>query len=145
MPIFQTVIIIVIIYINNTLLHIEPSTMSSTELEMQPSASMSTSNARPKKKSFDQAAVIAYRIMIAYRFLLATFGGYLLASLCAIVIAQYFIEYRSSAAMAATLIAFSVHTAAFIWVFMVNKTLKASLGIIIPSLILFVCYKVMGN
>lgn len=119
--------------------------MSSTELEMQASASMSTHNARPKKKSFDQATLIAYRIMIAYRFVLATFGGYLLASLCAIVIAQYFIEYRSSAAMAATLIAFTVHTAAFIWVFMVNKTLKASLGIFIPCLILFILYKGMGN
>lgn len=119
--------------------------MSSTELDMQAPASMSTNPVRAKKKSIEKAALVTYRVMIAYRFLLATVGGYLLASLCAIVIAQYFIEYRSSAAMAATLIAFTVHTAAFIWVFMVNKTLKASLGIFIPCLILFILYKGMGN
>lgn len=143
MLIFQTVIIIVIIRINNTLLHIE--IMSSTELEMQASASMSTNTARTKKKSIEKSALISYRVMITYRFMLATVGGYLLASLCAIVIAQYFVEYRSSAATAATLIAFTVHPAAFIWVFMVNKTLKASLGIFIPCLILFILYKGMGN
>ncbi len=119
--------------------------MSSTELEMQVSASMSSNNARPTKKKIEKTALVSYRVMIAYRFLLATVGGYLLASLCAIVIAQYFIEYRSSAAMAATLIAFIVHPAAFIWVFMVKKTLKASLGILLPCLILFIVYKGMGN
>ena len=119
--------------------------MSSPELEMQSSALMSTKNTRPKKKSLDKAALVTYRIMIAYRFFLATVGGYVLASLCAIVIGQYFVEYRSSAAMAATLMAFCIHCAAFIWVFMVNKTLKASLGIFVPCLILFIIYKVMGN
>lgn len=119
--------------------------MSITELEMQSSASISTQNTRPKKKTIEKTALIAYRIMIAYRFLLATLGGYLLSALCAIVIGQYFVEYRSSAAMAATLIAFTVHTAAFIWVFMVNKTVKATLGIFIPCLILFILYKILGN
>ena len=110
--------------------------MSSTEFELQSPPSIAT---KPKSSKIKvKPAMTTYRIMIAYRFLLAAVGGYVLASLSAIVIAQYF-------AMAATLIAFSISCAAFIWVFMVNKTLKASLGIIIPSLILFVCYKVMGN
>ena len=117
--------------------------MSSTEFELQRPPSIAT---KPKSSKIKvKPAMTTYRIMIAYRFLLAAVGGYVLASLSAIVIAQYFAEYQSSAAMAATLIAFSVSCAAFIWVFMVNKALKASLGIIIPSLILFVCYKVMGN
>lgn len=119
--------------------------MSSTEFDMQAVASVSTANARANKKPLEKSTVQAYRVMIAYRFLLATMGGYLLASLCAIVIGQYFVEYRSSAATAATLIAFCIHCAAFIWVFMVNKTLKASLGILVPCLILFIIYKVMGN
>ena len=117
--------------------------MSSTDLEMQPSPSASTPPIRPKTKA--QSSVFVYRCMILYRFLLAGVGGYILASLLAVVIAQYFSEYRSSAAMSATLIAFTTQCAAFIWVFMVNKTLKASLGIIIPSVILFVLYKTMGN
>lgn len=120
--------------------------MSSTELEMQAPASMRNPGyTRSKKKHIDKTVMLSYRFKVAYRFLLATVGGYLVASLCAIVIAQYFAEYRSSAAVAATLIAFTVHTAAFIWVFMVNKTLKASLGIFTPCLILFILYKGMGN
>lgn len=117
--------------------------MTSTEFELQSSPSIAT---KPKTaKSKEKPALTLYRIMIVYRFLLASIGGYVLASLAAVVIAQYFSAYQSSAAMAATLIAFSLSCAAFIWVFMVNKTLKASLGIMIPSLILFICYKGMGN
>lgn len=119
--------------------------MSSTDLEMPAPATIASPNIRPNKKAKEQPALFAYRVMIGYRFILATAGGYLLASLAAIVIAQYFADYKSSAAMAATLVAFIVHCAAFIWVFMVNKTLKASLGIAIPCLILFMIFKGLGN
>lgn len=47
--------------------------------------------------------------------------------------------------MSATLIGFSLNTAAFIWVFMVNKTVKATLGIVIPSVLLYISYKFLGN
>lgn len=96
-------------------------------------------------KNKAQASNISYRFMILYRFIVALLGGYVLSSLSAILIAEAFSEDRGSAAMGATLIAFLLWTAAFIWVFMVNKTLKASLGIILPSLILFVIYKLLGN
>lgn len=86
-----------------------------------------------------------YRIMIFYRFVLAFAGGYALSALSAIVIAQYFAEYRASAVMSATLIAFCVYCATFIWIFMVKKTVKATLGIVLPCLILFALYKMMGN
>lgn len=102
-----------------------------------------TSNPRPKAKT--QAPQLLYRCMIFYRFMLATAGGYVLASLSAIVIAQLFITHKSSAAMSAILIAFCLHCAVFIWVFMVNKTLKASLGIILPTVLLFIVYKLIGN
>ena len=95
------------------------------------------------KKS--KAVPLSYRLMIVYRCLLALIGGYVLASLSSIVIAQYYAEYRTSAAMAATLIGFSLHCAAFIWVFMVHKTMKASLGICLPILLLFIAYKLLGN
>ena len=89
-----------------------------------------------------------YRIMIFYRFVLAFVGGYALSALSAlsaIVIAQYFAEYRASAVMSATLVAFCVYCATFIWIFMVKKTVKATLGIVLPCLILFALYKMMGN
>ena len=103
---------------------------------------IATSIKSPTHKA--KASVTAYRVMIFYRFLLASIGGYILAALSAILIAHFFAEQRASAAMAATLIAFTVQCAAFIWVFMVNKTLKASLGLIIPSLILFGIYTFLG-
>lgn len=88
--------------------------------------------------------LLAYRCMIAYRFILACFGGYLLASLTAVAIADLFIEHGSSAAVAATLIGLCLHVGAFIWVFMVNQTLKATLGIFIPSLMLFALTQFLG-
>lgn len=88
--------------------------------------------------------VLFYRIMILYRFILATVGGYALATCAAMFIAQYFSEYRGSAAMSATLLAFTLQACAFIWVFMVNKTLKATLGIMIPTLILYLLLKMLG-
>lgn len=96
------------------------------------------------KPKNNQKTVLFYRIMIFYRFALATIGGYALATFSAMLIAQYFSEYRGSAAMSATLIAFTLQACAFIWVFMVNKTFKATLGIMIPTLILYLLLKMLG-
>jgi len=115
---------------------------SQTELDVI-NASVSTPTVSVRSKS--QTSLTAYRVMIFYRFVLAIFGGYLLASLSAIVIASIFVDHRAAGVMSATLIAFSIHCAAFIWIFMVNKTLKASLGIFIPIIVLFAIYKLMGN
>lgn len=92
-----------------------------------------------------KSSLLLYRLMILYRFTIALIGGYALASLSAIVITQFFIEDKLDAAMSSTLIAFCLHCATFIWVFMVHKTLKASLGIFIPCLMLFGAYKLLGN
>lgn len=108
-------------------------------------AAVKADAAAPPGKRKESAPLLAYRLMIFYRFALALVGGYVLASLSAMLIAQYFMDYRASAAMSATLIAFALNAAAFIWVFMVNKTLKASLGIILPCLVLFALLKAVGN
>ena len=108
-------------------------------------ATVKADAAAPPGKRKESAPLLAYRLMIFYRFALALVGGYALASLSAMLIAQYFMDYRASAAMSATLIAFALNVAAFIWVFMVNKTLKASLGIILPCLVLFALLKAVGN
>ena len=88
---------------------------------------------------------ITYRLMIFYRFILAAVGGYALASLSAIIIAHTFAESRSTAVMSATLIAFVIWACAFIWVFMVNKTLKASIGILLPITALSIIYYFLGS
>lgn len=89
--------------------------------------------------------LLTYRLMISYRFLLAIVGGYALASYSAIVIAKIFAEQRADAVLSATLLAFCIYCAAFIWVFMVKKTLKASLGIVLPTLILWATTIFVGN
>ena len=89
--------------------------------------------------------LLTYRLMISYRFLLAIVGGYALASYSAIIIAQIFAEQRADAVLSATLLAFCIYCAAFIWVFMVKKTLKASLGIILPTLILWAITTFVGS
>lgn len=114
------------------------STVAPTPVNVSPST-------KTRKKDKIKPRLMAYRWMIFYRFMLAALGGYALASLAAMIIAQYFSEYQSSAAMSATLIALCLQACAFIWVFMVNKTLKASLGIMIPVAILYIAYKVLGN
>lgn len=101
--------------------------------------------AKQTKKIKTQSSLFNYRLMIFYRFALALIGGYALAYLTAISVAQFFAEQRGEAAMSATLIAFTVWAGAFIWVFMVNKTLKATLGIAIPALVLFFICKFLGN
>lgn len=98
---------------------------------------------RPKKVK--PATPFSYRFMIFYRFVLALVGGYILSALSAICIAELFVANPASAAMSATLIAFCVYCTAFIWVFMVQKTVKASLGIVIPSLVLWLIVQFLGN
>lgn len=99
------------------------------------------STPKPKKEA---PPLTAYRVMVFYRFMLAAVGGYALAALSAMWIAQTFADSRSSAAMSATIIAFLLHACAFIWVFMVQKTLKASLGILLPCLVLWILIQWMG-
>ncbi len=104
-----------------------------------------TANPATKSKKKVQPKLTAYRFMIFYRFMLAAFGGYALASYAAMLIAHYFSESQSSAAMSATMIGFLLQTAAFIWVFMVNKTLKATLGILIPAVLFYLAYQLLGK
>jgi len=92
-----------------------------------------------------QPKLTAYHFMIFYRFILAALGGYALATFAAMVIAQYFSDYQSSAAISATMIAFLLQTGAFIWVFMVNKTLKATLGILVPAGLFYIAYQFLGK
>lgn len=105
---------------------------------------MSSPRVNVKKKT-KPATPLSYRLMILYRFVLALVGGYILAALSAMCIADLFSATPANAAMSATLIAFCVYCGAFIWVFMVQKTVKASLGIIVPSMLLWILIQFLGN
>lgn len=116
--------------------------MNSPNMDVIATEHVVTPKAPTKTKA--KPKMLAYRCMIFYRFLLAALGGYLLASLAAIVIAQTFSESGASAAMSATFIGFILQACAFIWVFMVNKTFKATIGIILPSVLLYITYRFLG-
>lgn len=98
----------------------------------KPMKAQKTSKVKPKPEGLTK-----YRWMIFGRFVLAIFGGYAFSALSAMCIANAFPEMRASAVLSATMLAFVVHCAVFIWVFLVNSTLKAWLGVIIPCVVFF--------
>ncbi len=94
-----------------------------------------------KKTQIDQKSLLPYRIMIFFRFILAILGGYALSAVTAMCIALMFPEtIKASTVMSATMLAFVIHCAVFIWVFMVQSTLKAWLGVVVPIVILSLVY-----
>ena len=109
-----------------------------------PDQLIATPSLKIKSKVPTASTLFKYRCVVFYRFILAIFGGYLLSALTAIVIAKAFIDSRATAVIAATLLAFCIHCAAFIWVFMVHKTSKASLGIFIPCFVLWLTSQFLG-
>lgn len=100
------------------------------------------SNTSAVKKKVEQASLIKYRLMIFSRFILAIVGGYYFVAIAAMLIGFLFSSEpsRANAVFSATMLAFVVHCILFIWIFMVNSTLKVWLGVIIPSLIMTLMY-----
>ncbi|MCH7313787.1 iron transporter [Acinetobacter sp. ANC 3882] len=97
---------------------------------------------RVTKKKVEQSSLIKYRLMIFSRFILAIFGGYYFASIAAMLMGAFFSAepLKANAVFGATMLAFVIHCAVFIWVFLVNSTLKVWLGVIVPSVLMTVMY-----
>lgn len=114
-------------------------------MTQMPSSAETISQRRAAKAPSNSSELLRYRCMILYRFVLALLGGYALAASSAMLIAQIFAQAQSSAAMSATLIGMCIHCAAFIWVFMRQSTLQASLGIVIPCAVFFIVLKFLGH
>ncbi|WHP05986.1 DUF3649 domain-containing protein [Acinetobacter corruptisaponis] len=95
-----------------------------------------------KKVKTNKKSIIRYRVMIFFRFILALFGGYYFAAIAAMLMGQFFHTepLKANAVMSATMLAFILHCGVFIWVFMVSSTLKAWLGVILPSVLMTVVY-----
>lgn len=83
---------------------------------------------------------LSYRLHVLYRFILAIFGGYALAVLISVVVSLAFPSVQASAVMSATMLAFIAHCGVFIWTFMVNSVVKASLGVFVSIAIFAVIY-----
>ena len=103
-----------------------------TRASVKDKISKKTNKVKPKPQG-----LLKYRWMIFGRFVLAIFGGYAFSALSAMCIANAFPEMRTSAVLSATMLSFVVHCAVFIWVFLVNSTIKAWLGVLIPCVVFF--------
>lgn len=80
--------------------------------------------------------------MIFSRFVLAIFGGYYFAAIAAMLMGFLFSAEpsKANAVFGATMLAFVTHCAVFIWVFLVNSTVKVWLGVIVPSVLMTLIY-----
>ncbi|WP_151714863.1 DUF3649 domain-containing protein [Acinetobacter sp. TUM15071] len=97
---------------------------------------------RVTKKKVEQSSLIKYRLMIFSRFVLAIFGGYYFAAIAAMLMGVLFTTepLKANAVFGATMLAFVIHCAVFIWVFLVNSTVKVWLGVIVPSVLMTLIY-----
>lgn len=107
--------------------------------------SISASKKGNTSKQGDPSALVRYRLMVFLRFVLAIFGGYYLAAITATVMGMAFVAepLKVNAVLSATMLAFIIYCAVFIGVFMVRSTLKAWMGVILPSLVMSALYWLM--
>ncbi len=112
---------------------------------MQAIATGTVTTPKPSSKNKVKANMLAYRGMILYRFI--TGGCWRLSTGYTgndLDCPAFYRQWKRCGHVR-HLIGFSLNAAAFIWVFMVNKTLKATLGIAIPGVLLYIAYKLSGN
>ncbi|BAP41450.1 DUF3649 domain-containing protein [Pseudomonas sp. 21LCFQ02] len=79
---------------------------------------------------------VAYRLAVASRFIVATFGGYLLASLSSICLALWLPLPRAEAVLAGMMLSFLAYLGAFIWCFSCRSAWHAWVGTLLPCALL---------
>ncbi|MCQ9426383.1 DUF3649 domain-containing protein [Pseudomonas sp. LJDD11] len=87
---------------------------------------------RPKQASVS----VAYRLAVASRFIVATFGGYLLASLSSICLTLWLPLPRAEAVLAGMMLSFLAYLGAFIWCFSCRSAWHAWVGTLLPCALL---------
>lgn len=102
-------------------------------------------NKLPTKKNSRQVPMVKYRLMVLSRFVLAIFGGYYLAAIFTMLVGTFFHTepLKSNTVLAVTMFSFVIYCAVFFWIFMVNSTKKAWLGIVIPSVVMTLAYFIL--
>lgn len=79
---------------------------------------------------------VAYRLAVASRFIVATFGGYLLASLFSMCLAQWLPMPRAEAVVTGMMLSFLAYLGAFIWCFSCRSAWLAWAGTLGPCAVL---------
>lgn len=98
---------------------------------------------RPKKSH--SHILFHYRVMVALRFVVAIFGGYLLAAVSAKCLSLSGLFPEASMVLAATMLAFLLQVAVVIWAFLLHSLLNVCLGIFMSTLIVYVIYIVWSG
>lgn len=99
----------------------------------------------PRPKKSQRHILFHYRVLVALRFVVAIFGGYLLASVTAKCLSLSPILPEASMVLAATMLAFVLHVLVVIWVFLVHSLLNVCLGIFMSTLVVYVVYIVLSG
>ncbi|ENW96372.1 hypothetical protein [Acinetobacter sp. NIPH 298] len=94
------------------------------------------------KNRIQQSSLLKYRLMIFSRFVLAIFGAYYLVAIAVMLIVFLFPSepLKANAVLSVTMLAFIIHCALFVWIFMVKSTLKVWLAVVLPSILMTFIY-----
>ncbi|OLS64905.1 DUF3649 domain-containing protein [Pseudomonas putida] len=79
---------------------------------------------------------LSYRLAVTSRCLAALLGGYLLAAMAGMLLAQWLPLPRAEAVQLGMMSSFLFYLGAFIWAFATHSAWRAWAGILLPSLVL---------
>lgn len=77
-----------------------------------------------------------YRWQVASRVLAAAVGGYVLASVCTVLLALWWPIPRAQAVLASTMLSFVWYTLAVIWTFSARSATRAWVGLVLAIVLL---------
>ncbi|EPF79877.1 hypothetical protein [Acinetobacter rudis] len=92
-----------------------------------------------KSQPTARVLLIKYRLTVLYRFVVAVFGGYLLATVSALYILELCQPVLASTVLAATMLAFVIHMITFLMVFISRSSSYACLCVVVPSAFFYAC------
>ncbi|MBB5391982.1 MULTISPECIES: DUF3649 domain-containing protein [unclassified Herbaspirillum] len=92
------------------------------------------------KSTTQSGPTMRYRLAVLSRIAAAIGGGYALAGLCTALLAAWLPMARADAVMTATMLSFSIHACAVIWVFAARDAWRAWIGLGWPTLALAAAY-----
>lgn len=100
---------------------------------------------QPRAKQSKSHLLFHYRVMVALRFVVAIFGGYLLAAVTAKCLSLSALLPEASMVLAATMLAFIIQVVVLIWAFLLHSLMNVCLGIFMGTLIMYVIYIVVSG
>ena len=92
----------------------------------------------------DKSHPPGYRLGVLSRVAAGAFGGYALSTMLSILLSRLMPMPRAPAVMTAVLLSFTVYTCAVLWVFAARTASKAWSGLLIPTAVCAVLWRVIA-